>query len=310
MTGSWIGIRASAVVSVLGSLVTLLIGGITAVSALFASPQDSVQEPIPLKPVLIASSLVLAAFSVWGIVTAIAILLRKRWSRISILVFAGFLTVMGVIGILMVPFFQIPDTQNAAASENPGAIIRIAMAAAYGVCAAIGIWWLVLFTRSRTKEYYRAQELPADPRPLSIRIIAWWLLITGLLVLPGSLLHFPTVMFGAILTGWLATGVFAVLGAVQVLLGQGLLRMMEWARVGTIALIAVLAFSSIVTMVHPGYDEAMRRMLAAMPSFNQNPALQRMPGPMWIFAVFGLAFLGVQLYFLVRRRTAFTASAA
>jgi hypothetical protein len=308
MNRSWIGIRASAVLAILGSLLTMLMGILTAVSA-FVEPAPK-YSPVPLKPVLFATGGFFAVFAAWGIATAVAIFLRKRWSRISILVFAGFLAVVGVIGMLMVPFFQMPETPNADTPENLGMMVRIGMAAVYGVCGAIGIWWLVLFTRPRTKEYYGAQDIPADPRPLSIRIIAWWMLITGLLVLPCSLFHFPTVMFGAILTGWLATGVFAVLGAAQVLLGQGLLRMREWARVGTIVMIGILAASSIVTMVHPGWNEAMRLMMTAMPSFNEGVAQQRMLGPMWIFALFGLAFLAVPLYFLVRRSAAFTTPAA
>jgi hypothetical protein len=306
MNPSWIGIRASAVLAILGSLFTLLIAGITAVSAFVADPKYS---PIPLKPLLIGTGLFFAAFAVWGMATGIAIFMRKSWSRISILIFAGLLAVMGVVGLVMVPFFEMPDTPNADVPANLGAMVRIGMAAVYGLCAAIGIWWLVLFTRTRTKEYYGAQELPADPRPLSIRIIAWWLLITGVLVLPGSLLHFPAVMFGVIITGWLATAVFAILGAVQVLLGQGLLRMMEWARVGTIVMLAVFGVSSAVTMVHPGFDEAMRHVLAAMPAFYEGVARRPMPGPMWLFALLGLALLALPLYFLVRRKAAFATPA-
>jgi len=307
MNRSWVGIRASAVLAILGSLFVLLMAGVIAASAFVeTAPQDS---PVAMKPVLFAAGGLFAAFAVWGIATGIAIFLRKRWSRVSILIFAGLLAVMGVMGMVMVPFIPMTQAQNPDLPENFGVLLRIGMAGAYGICAAIGVWWLVLFTRPPTKDYYGSQEIPADPRPLSIRIIAWFLLVTGILALPASFFHFPTILFGAIITGWLATFVFLAYGFTQIILGSGLLRMLEWARLGTIALIGVFAVSAIVTMVRPGYQEAVRRTLATLPSYYRDAASEQI-APVWLYAVPGVAMLALALYFLVRRKAAFASPAA
>jgi hypothetical protein len=307
MNRSWIGIRSSAVVALLGSLLTLLVAGITTLATLVGPP---VPEPhysaIPLRPLVIGTQFVLFAFAAWGISTGIAIFLRRRWSRISILVFAGLLTVMGASGLLMIPFMQMPDMPEAGVPANMGGMIRIGMAAAYGLCAAIGIWWLILFTRPGTREYYGTRdEAPADPRPLSVRIIAGYLLITGTVALPLSFFHFPMILLGVIITGWTATAIFIAVAVIQILLGCGLLRLAEWARVGTIALFSVFAVSTIVTMVHPGYDEAMKIVMREMPGFYRTTIPPAMSQPIWPIGLVGLVILAVPLYFLVRRRPAF-----
>jgi len=81
--------------------------------------------------------------------------------------------------------------------------------------------------------------------------------------------------------------------------------MMEWARAGAIVLFGLFALSGIVTLIHPGYDEMMRRAMSYMPSWYRMPPASQMPGPMWIFGLFGTVLLAVPLYFLVRRRPAF-----
>lgn len=56
-------------------------------------------------------------------------------------------------------------------------MVRLVIAAFYGVLTAIGVWWLVLFSRSRTKEYFAGHgPVIESARPLSISVIAWYML--------------------------------------------------------------------------------------------------------------------------------------
>src|ERR1019366_10368365 len=102
--------------------------------------------------------------------------------------------------------------------------IRWGMAGLYGVLAAIGVWWLVLFNLSSTKEYF-AQHAPSQPdaRPLSVSIIGWYLLISAVSLAAMAVLRMPAFVFGAVITGWGGLAMYAVLASTQVFLGAGLL---------------------------------------------------------------------------------------
>ena len=71
MHRSWIGIRVSAVLTILGSAMTLLLAGLMLLAGFFAQPPH--YSPIPLKPVMAVMAAFFVALSAWGISTAIAI---------------------------------------------------------------------------------------------------------------------------------------------------------------------------------------------------------------------------------------------
>ena len=121
-------------------------------------------------------------------------------ARKSILIFAALLTFMSAGGMLTILVIQLPATPQ----SDVMPMIRLGMAAFYVVLAAIGVWWLVLFNRSRTKEYFAGQVVPASERarPLSVSVIAWLLLISGALTASSAIFRLPAIMFGIVLTGW------------------------------------------------------------------------------------------------------------
>jgi len=304
MQPKWIAIRASAVISILGSVTCLLFAGLMLFTAFFAPPPPEAQpSPIPLKPVLAVIAAVAVACSAWGIATAVGIFLRRQWARISILVFASLLTLMcggGVLAILFVPLPQTPEVQPAVFS-----IIRLSIALLYGALAAIGIWWLVLFNRPHAREYFAALEpMHERARPLSVSVIAWYLLIATPFVAAPLLLRLPAVVLGALISGPAAVAVYAAYAAIHVYLGLGLLSLREPARIGTIGYFGFAMLNSLVTFVKPGYAEVMRQMQSTMPRLFASgtpPAAQ----PMWAFALMGAAVVAIPIYFLVRCREAF-----
>src|SRR5262245_25081289 len=103
---------ASAVISIIGSLGTLVLGIGLVVSAIVARSSPQFREaagstPIDLTIVLLVEGVVLLAFGVFGIVSAIGLLRLKNWARICFLVFAGLLcafSIMAMIGTLMAAF--------------------------------------------------------------------------------------------------------------------------------------------------------------------------------------------------------------
>ena len=317
MSPRWVAIRTSAVISLLGSGLMLLMTTAMVFSAFFApEPPGAHESPIPMKALLVGCALMFLTLAGWGIATGIAIFLRRRWSRISILIFAGLLAFTSAGGMAMAAIMELPPTPES--SDLPAGFntaLRLGMVALYGLLTAIGIWWLILFTRARTKEYYGGPPAVTSGRPLSISIIGWVLLITGILALPGSLLRFPLVLFGVLLTGRLALALCVVLGLVYIVLGRGLLRRREPARLGAIGLCVLLGMSNLVGMIHPGYPELMRQAQAAVqqliPAVRTNAwpgSTGFTPGLSWFYGAIGLAFCVAPIYFLMRRRADFAAT--
>lgn len=301
----WIGIRASAVLEIAGSLATLLVGGVTLFGTLAAPPPKGVAAPpFPLAAIGIAMAAIAAGLSGWGIWTAVGIFRRREWARISILVFAALLTLTCAGGSLAILFMQFPI----AADLSPRAMdaVRWGVAGFYGVLTAIGAWWLVLFNLRSTKEYF-AQGGPIAPRtrPLSVSIIAWYLLIGGLAMPVAAVIRMPAFVFGAVITGWGGQAVYAIFAAVQILLGAGLLRLREPARVGAIGYFCFTALNSVLTFTPPGLAAKMQIVQREMPWRLPAGASAQMPQPGWVFVLLGIAFAAVPVWFLARRREAF-----
>jgi hypothetical protein len=189
--------------------------------------------------------------------------------------------------------------------------IRWGIGGFYGVLAAIGVWWLVLFNLGSTKRYF-AQYAPSEPsaRPLSVSIIGWYLLISSLFLAAMAVLRMPAFVFGAVITGWGGLAVYAVFAGAQILLGAGLLRLREQARMGSIGYFCLMALNSAVTMGLPGYADKMQTMMREMPKLFPAGVPPQIPQPGWLFALVGTAFLAVPVGFLVRRRAAFGKVAA
>jgi hypothetical protein len=77
------------------------------------------------------------------------------------------------------------------------------------------------------------QPLPvsrAPGRPISISIIAWYMLAIAIFFPMNLLLRMPAVAFTAILTGWPATVYYLVIAATHIYVGVGLLRLQAAAR--------------------------------------------------------------------------------
>lgn len=304
MRRRWIGIRASAVLAILGSLATLLMAGMMAWSMFHAKlPRDVAMPPVTLKVFGVAMGVLFAGLGVWGIWTAVAIFRRRGWARISILVFAALLAFMGasaLLAILVMPFPSPPGVSvSARAMEN----VRWAIAASYGALALIGAWWLVLFNTRATKQYFAERE-PAreSARPLSIVVIGWYLLVCAAGTALAAVLRVPTMLFGLIVTGWSAVALCTALVAIDIYLGAGLLRLRERARLWSIVYFCAVAANSVVSLARPGIMQQMQR---AAPRFFPTAAAMPQMGNMWVFGLISAAAFAVPIWFLVRRRAAF-----
>ncbi|MBN9661427.1 MAG: hypothetical protein J0H49_24745 [Acidobacteria bacterium] len=307
MSPRWIGIRASAVITILGSLVTLLLAALMLFFAIVrpAAP-DGPAPPVPVKWITIAMANVNLLLTAWGLATATAIFRRRPWSRISILVFAVILAFFGTFWSLILFSMPVPDTPGLDA-DKVSMFLRLA-GSVYLALGALGIWWLVLFNRQTTKSYFvRPVDFREDPRPLSIRVIAWYLLVGVAILLPMSILRLPTFMFGYALSGWSVLAVYLPFIGIQAYVGLGLLRLRESARVAGICYFGVVAVNGLMSLSsqrQQEFMELMRRTYAWMDQPGYQPQFS------WPFLLIMLLLAALPAYFLIRHRSAFRPATA
>jgi len=258
-----------------------------------------------------------AAFAIWGILSGIGLLRLREWARISLLVFSGFVLSCTVPALVMVPLMPVPQSSNLPA--NFSILMKLILEIVYAIPAAIGGWWLYFFNKRSVKDQFRgeaanatgAEAVGAPARPLSITIIGWIMLITGGICLPFSFLRFPVFFFGFVLIGWQTLFYFPVWCVVQIAAGAGLLKLKRWAWALAICLLSFAAANALVSLLMPGsrgrFEQAMSLIQSRM-GLPQVPLPVTATLPFWIGLLFGLLFVGVQLWFIVARKDAFVAA--
>jgi hypothetical protein len=311
MAQSWLGIRVSAALAILGSALTLLFSGLLVWTAFFAhrfSPGSPADTGL-MKGVLIALAVFFIGFTVWGVATGAGIFRRRAWARVSIVIFAVLLVGMGGSALLGISFVRLPASPDV--SEQAMRHVRLAMAAFYGGLLLIGVWWLLLFNSARAKQYFTFGGAALEGgRPLSITVIAWYLLFLALSTAVAAAMRLPAMLFGLMATGWTAMGIYTVYTAVGIYLGTGLLQLQKPARIGAIVFVLFNAANSVVSIAMPGLAGRMQVFQGALPRAFQTPQAIPPQNSFWIFAVTGVLFTAVPVWFLVGRRAAFYAPPA
>jgi hypothetical protein len=343
-----VGVTVNAIVALLGSVLTLAMAGLMFFGMIFAlqsAPVDPPKDfPLPavyLKAFMLLMPLVYALPAVWGICTGIGLLRLKNWARISIIVFAGLLATFGLFGAftaLMVSLVKLPSTQE----MDPAflTLFRASMALFALGELGFGVWWLVFFNRAKVKAQFQRPPvlfggvvpppLPAvvspiapapallptpSRRPISVIIIACYLLL-GCAALPTNLaLHTPAALFTALLTGWAAALYYVVMVAVQAYAGIGSLRLQPAARLVGMGYFIFMFLNSAVFYFAPGGRARVTKLLASqLAAFPWLKAMQDeyvMQFDLTPFlmagAVAGLAVLLVAFYFLFSSKAAFEA---
>ena len=335
------GVTAIVILSLLGSVFTFAMGILVLVMMIMAPVSST--NPFPGSPSLFNAMLVLASLmyllpAVWGIVTGIGLWRLKNWARVSIVVFSVLLILMGGFSGLVTLIVPFPPTQNSSVDPSIMTSIRISMAAFMLALAGIGVWWLVFFNRSTVKEQfgqlspafvdrsplqtaYPAQgtaESAAGKRPLSIAILAWFLLV-GCMFLPlWFVFRTPVILFTRLLTGWPAVLLCLGYAAVQVCIGVGLLRLRPAARTAAIIYFLFGFVNSAIFYFAPGGHarmlaliESQQTMFPWMRLFLTHPEFQFDPTRFMVIGYAGgVIGIMVPLYFLITRKVAFEKAAA
>lgn len=338
------GVTVSAGLVIAGSAFTFLLGAIMLLGSSVMPKSSQVPNvPVDLGSILIAEAIMVFAFAAWGVATGIGLLYLKRWARISLLVFAGILAFISLFSILFVAFLPLPTApinNDPNLPANFTSIMRVGMGLFYGAFAALGGFWLYFFNKRSVKAQFQTMQPVPDSaagdlfvgtpvpallanqpaRPLSITIIAWFLLITSALA-PLSFLfnsalfremQFPLYFLGLFFFGRNAYLILVLWMATQLVAATGLLKLKRWALFTTIGLQCLVAANGFLLLGIPGHrakmQQIMETMMASINARMAQPAPQ-FNFPVWIGFVSAFPVVGVILWFLITRRHAFTSGA-
>lgn len=328
------GITVSRVVVIIGSVFTILCGAMMLLGSAFVSKSSpSANLCVNLSGFLIFEAAMLFGFGGWGSAAGIGVLYLKRWARISLLVFAGFLVCISAPAVVLMALVPLPDTHDVNLPANFTTLMRIGMGLFYSMFAALGGFWLYFFNKRSVKAQFQAKQpvpesaagdsFPAPitvqiARPLSITIIGWFLLVGSAIAPLGLVMNralFPDVQvpfyfLGFFLFGSNAYLVFAGWIVAQMTAAVGLLKLKRWGWFASIATQCLGALNGALLVVLPGhrarFQQIMETMTASMNARLAQPAPFVLPA--WIAFAMGFLMVLVILWFLISRRKAFASA--
>jgi len=294
-----VGVTASAIVAILGSIFALLLAAVLVASPHIAPPQS---QPPNSAQVVIAGAVMFAALAGIGIWTSVGIFRLRPWARTAILVFAGFLAAGSIFSLVISMAVPMPP-EITASTEH---IVRRTMAAMFGIPLAIAVWWLIQFNTPSTKAAFASPIAgPASPRPLSITIIGWVSILGVASCLFAILTRTPAFLFGAIFNGWIAGIIYALFGALSLYIGKGLLDLRERARVLAIGWFGFgFVHLSLVTLV-PSLRQRMLELERALAQNQPNPIAFDQGMMTNVILAFTAIVAASAIWFLIRNRAAF-----
>ena len=297
------GVTVVAVLVIIGSAIALL-GGAFAVLGAFLLPVTTAQPPFP-RQFIVLGIIFISGTAGWGIATAIGLFRLRRWARISILVFSGFLVASSALPLLVTLVLHLPRPEGSSPADIAGVLAF--MSVFYLSLIAVGIWWLIYFTRKGVEAQFQGQSqvLETSLKPLSITVIAWFLLVGGILTPFCALTRIPAMVLGTVLTGSYASVVYLLYGVIELLIGIGLLKMKPLSHtVATCFYLYALLNGTFIFL--PGRAARMAAAFDFLSAEMQSPGAETQQ--VWFGAMFGLVFSVVPLYFLLTRRKAFLAA--
>ncbi|MGH7652425.1 MAG: hypothetical protein ACREMS_11370 [Gemmatimonadaceae bacterium] len=294
-----VGVTASAIVAILGSIITLLLAVAVVASFFIAAPATRPPHTAQFALVGAAMFALLAGVGIW---TAVGLFRLRSWARTSTLVFAGILAAWSILALLGTMAVPVTPQMSPLTLRS----FRETMAVTFGIPLAIGMWWLLQFNTQSTKAAFasRAVESPSA-RPLSISIIGWFGILGGPSCLLLALVHMPAFFFGAAFTGWSAIAIYILFGVVSLSIGKGLLDLREPARLAAIGwLVFGFIHTSLITLVPAWRQRLFEVQRGLAPSQPQPIALNQ--SMILIVTVGGSAVVtAFAIWFLIRNRPAF-----
>ena len=311
------GATLSAVLVFLGSALTLCFGLLMVFGSLALRQQQP--QIAAMRYILYGVDAVYVALAVWGIASGVGLLRLREWDRVSMIVFSLLLLLCTLPALLFLVFM--PNTMPAHTSPTFVLIFKLMSGAFEGFLVALSAAWLWFFNRGAVRSQFRRNAAAVDAvatlesaRPLSISIIGWILIIGsafgGIGLLMMLKLHFPMFLAGYTVKGEPGVSVVLLWSIAQFVAGVGLLGMKRWGWLLAIGTLSLGALNELLMLI-PGSQTRLQEFTAQLTQRLGLPT-PGMPvqtgGFFWLGFLIGLAFVGVQLWFLIIRKAAFDAN--
>jgi hypothetical protein len=307
------GIIASAIVALLGSVIAILVGGLMALTGLAFSTSAAVpppDQPLPSIAVIALMAGVEVGLGLWGIVSAVGLVRLQNWARQCFVVFGSllaFLSFGSASGLLLAAIAQ-PSTLPPNVSPDLFRAILLGFTVISVMGFAIAIWWLVYFNRASVKAQFGTGAVASEPRqfPLAVSIIAWIFIVGGVMTAVQMLFSYPLMLFGIVLRGWASSLTLALMAAISLSSGIGLLKKRAEAHSLAVGYSAFGILNLLSYLVLPGSFARMQEVFRETQP-DQTPGLSA--ASMNSFLVFsmlvGLVFTSAMLVLLIRERRPF-----
>lgn len=329
------GVTAVAVVSILGGCLACIFGLFAILGALMMRhapemPGQTAPPPQVLSTILVFEVVFYLGLGVFAIVSAIGLLRLKNWARIATIVLGCFLAVFGLLGLFgaaIMTSLPIPAPSGEELRRGIMTGVAIGIGAVCLALVGVGIWWVVFLNRRGVRAPFTGelavapvpdatgQFAPAAPPaapsiPISIALIAWYMIVSGALSFPFLLLsQYPAVILGMVLHGWRGKLFHSAYLVAHLGIGIGLLRVKPFSRPLAIWFYLFSLANLSAYYLSPAARAWMKGI--AEQTLRNDPNIF---GPnfmrfMWFVLAFSALLVVVILYFLITGKEAYLAAA-
>lgn len=308
---SSVGVTICAVVVLIASALALL--GTAGAAFAFAGPlSGQLFDPANLPPgadvrllrsVAFSAVLMGGVFSGFGIATGIGLIRLWKWARYAAIVLGSLVVLFSVIPGILFMFVPAPAPQSGADGPPP-AFFRLILVSFYLFWSLLGGLFVYMMARKSTADQFNggAAEPPTRVRPISVTIIAWLMLVSGLFALPmlvwGDL---PAMFLGMVMTGKAAKVFYVAYMLVYAIVGLGLIKRTRAALTPAIAIHAIGLINAVIMFVPSVWTRYQAAIAATTAAFGGGQSTASTAGQ-YFGLFFGVAFAGAILFFLVRAR--------
>lgn len=303
------GVTASAVATIIGAMICLLLAALMFIGLAFRGSQPG--TPAFVRAGLILGGALMLVLSSWGIATGIGLFKLRPWSRTSILIFSGLLAAGCGMTALMVNIAPLPPPGNG--PPEPGGT-RIGITIFYGLLALLGGGWLYFFNSAKAKAQFTRPVAGSTSfggaRPLSVTIIGSFLLLSVAMFMILGFCAVPATFFGLLVIGLPGHLLYIGFGGIALWLGIGLLRLNPLARFVAVGYFTFLVLNGLLFVVLPGYTQRVNTSLAILPSELRPAQVGGYARSMAASMLTSVLINAIPIWFLLTGRDAFSRKAS
>lgn len=312
---SSIGVTICAVVVLIGSALAL-VGTAGAAFMLLGPLRGQLLDPANLPPgadinmmrgAMLSGFVMGGAFGAFGVATGIGLIRLWKWARYAAIVMGVLVIVLSVLPAVYFAFGSIPPPSSSPDGTVPAGF-RMLLVGFYLIWAALAGIFVYMMMRKSTVAQFNGDAVASAPRkrPLSVTIIAWLMIASGVMSLPMfAWASLPAIFVGIVMTGIAAKIFYVTYMAAFVAIGVGLIRNTRATILPAVFIHSFAFVNSLSLLIPPVRSTYRAAMMPISPAFGGDPTR----GAELFGVLFGVAYAAVMILFLLRARRTLSATA-